>query len=199
MRSTAGNDSERLHFPDALNLIRIFRIRVGNNLMRLIDPSHTLEKLIPLLQEYRHPLTSPPKVSFFEGANACKQAYARLLESTTEVLEFATHEDLVHTFGKEWMDDFIRERSKKKIFIRSICHDTPFDRYLRPLDRKQCRATKFIGKKTGKMYSCIALYEDKLLLLNLSADAFGIFIENAAIVETMKTIHRLTWKSRAVR
>lgn len=165
----------------------------------LEETSSALHKLIPLLKELKNPLTSPPKLSFFEGISACKKAYAALLQSTTEILEFATHEDLAEKFGEEWMNDFIATRARKKIFIRSICHDTPFDRYLKPLDKKQERATKFISTKTGKMFSCIDIYEDKLLILNLSHDAFGILIENASIVETMKTIHRLAWKSRDAR
>lgn len=162
----------------------------------LKEVSLALHELMPLLKELKNPLSSPPKLSFFEGVSACKKAYAALLESTTEILEFATHEDLAEKFGEKWMDEFIKTRAKRKIFIRSICHDTPFDRYLHPLDKKQQRATKFISEKTGKMFSCIDIYEDKLLILNLSHDAFGILIENAAIVETMKTIHRLAWNSR---
>lgn len=158
-----------------------------------------MEHVVPLLREYKNPLTSPPKTSFFEGTEGCKQAYARLLHSSTEILEFATHEDLVDKFGKEWMDDFIKERTVKKIFIKSICHDTPFDRYLQPFDRKQERSTKFVSDRDGKMYSCIDIYEDKLLLLNLGSDAFGILIENSAIVETMKTIHRIAWASKLLR
>ncbi len=158
--------------------------------------SEALKHLIPLLKETKNPLTSPPKLSFFEGVASCKVAYGKLLESTTEILEFATHEDLAEKFGEKWMDKFIATRAKRKIFIRSICHDTPFDRYLVPLDKKQQRATKFISEKNGKMFSCIDIYEDKLLILNLSSDAFGILIENSAIVETMKTIHRLAWNSK---
>lgn len=165
----------------------------------LNETNETLDEVVPLLKEFKNPLSSPPKVSFFEGVQACKQAYAQLLESSTEILEFATHEDLVDKFGKKWMAGFIKKRAKRNIFIRSICHDTPMDRYLRPLDKKQVRETKFIPKKTGKMYSCLALYEDKLLMLNLGADAFGILIENAALVETIKTIHRTAWSSQSLR
>lgn len=156
----------------------------------------SLSKLVPLLQEYKNPLTSPPKMQFFEGVSACKQAYADLLNSSTPILEFATHDDLAEKFGEKWMDDFVKTRAKKKIFIHSLCHDTETDRKLEKLDKKHQRATKFIPESSGKMYSCIALYEDKLLMLNLSTDAFGILIQNAAIVESMKTIHGLAWNSK---
>ncbi|MDP2691253.1 MAG: hypothetical protein Q8O95_02505 [bacterium] len=145
-----------------------------------------------------NPLTSAPKIAFFEGTKACKQAYSKLLDSSTEILEFATHEDLVEKFGKQCIDDFIKELSRRHIIISSICHETPFYLYLKPFYKKQFRRTKFIPQKKGQMYSCIALYEDKLLMMNLGSDPFGILIENAAIVETMKTIHDLAWNSKSL-
>ncbi|MDF2379055.1 MAG: helix-turn-helix domain-containing protein [Candidatus Gracilibacteria bacterium] len=156
----------------------------------------SLIELVPLLQEYKNPLTSPPKLNLFEGVMACKNAYAEILNSTTNVLEFATHDDLAEKFGEKWMDNFISQRVKNQVFMRSVCHDTPTDRALEKLDKIQLRETKFVPEKSGKMYSCIALYEDKLLMLNLGSDAFGILIQNASLVETMKTIHGLTWSSK---
>jgi sugar-specific transcriptional regulator TrmB len=163
---------------------------------RMNEKQSALDEVVPLLQEFKNPLSSPPKTSFFEGVEACKQAYAQVLESKTDVMEFATHDDLVEKFGKKWMDNFIKKRIKNGVYLESICHDSPLDRALRPLDKKHHRATKFIPEKTGNMYSCIVLYEDKLLMMNLSTDAFGILVENSAIVETMKTIHRIAWSSR---
>ncbi len=164
----------------------------------ILEAQKSLEELIPLLKEFRHPLSARPQTSFFEGVDACKKAYSQLLSSESEILEFATHDDLADKFGEKWMDDFLEERTKKKIHIRSICYDTPKDRELEPLDKAQCRKTKFVPEKTGMMYSCMAMWEDKLLMLNLGSDCFGILIESAAIVETMKTIHALSWNSRSL-
>jgi HTH-type transcriptional regulator, sugar sensing transcriptional regulator len=153
-----------------------------------------LNRLTPLLKEYKNPLTSPPKVTFFEGAQACKEAYSDLLNSKTEILEFTTHDDLVDKFGEKWMDDFVHERAKRNIFIKSMCNDTETDRSMEPLDEEQCRKTSFIPGQEGMMYSCISLYDDRLLMMNLSGDCFGILIQNAAIVETMKVVHGLAWR-----
>ena len=38
------------------------------------EAQKSLEQLIPLLKEFRHPLSARPQTSFFEGAEACKQA-----------------------------------------------------------------------------------------------------------------------------
>lgn len=157
-----------------------------------------LSDVLPLLSAHQHPDVNPPKLSFFEGKEACKNAYSRILESKTEVHEFATHEDLEDSFGNKWMDHFIKERSRKKIFMKSICHDSPRDRELQPLDKEQERSTRFFPKKKGKMFSCLVIFDDKLLILNLGKEAFGILIENAAIVETMRTIHSLAWNSRSL-
>jgi sugar-specific transcriptional regulator TrmB len=156
--------------------------------------ARALDHVIPLLKEYKNPLTSPPKVSFFEGASACKKAYSDLLNSKTDILEFTTHDDLYDKFGKAWIEDYVAERTKRKILCRAICNDTKLNQNMNKLNQKQCREISFIPDQKGKMYSCIALYDDKLLMLNLSGDPFGILIQNAAIVETMKVVHRLAWR-----
>jgi sugar-specific transcriptional regulator TrmB len=171
--------------PDVLDITKKNQIQ---------EEQKALEQLIPLLKEYKNPLTSPPKVTFFEGVSACKKAYSDLLNSKTDILEFATHDDLIDKFGDKWMNEFVTERAKKKIKLHAICNNTKLNQKMNAMNKEQQRYISFIPDKKGKMYSCIVLYNDKLLMLNLSSDPFGILIKNAAIVETMKTIHGLAWK-----
>ncbi len=46
----------------------------------------------------------------------------------------------------------------------------------------------------GDLYSSIAVFDDKVILLNLHRDAFAILIENHEVAETLKTIHKLARK-----
>jgi sugar-specific transcriptional regulator TrmB len=157
------------------------------------DKKVALESALPLLDEFKNPFTSQPKVTFFEGVDGCKKAYSLVLESTTEVLEFAAHEDL-ERMGVEFMNDFVRERTKRKVFLKAISKRSPLNVAFKKLDKKEQRHIKMYPKDLGTMYSSIDVFEDKVLLLNLHHDAFAILIENKAVAETLKTIHTLVWK-----
>lgn len=150
-----------------------------------------LGKAIPLLQEFKSPFTSEPKMTFFEGIDGCKKAYSLLLESKTQVLEFGAHGDLVGKFGMEFMDKFISKRAKNKVFLKAISKKDVIHKQLSKLDKKHLRKIKFYPQKEGILYSSIAIFEDKVLLLNLYKDAFAILIQNEEVSETLKTIFRI--------
>ncbi len=149
-----------------------------------------LKEVLPLLEEFRNPFTAPPKLSFFEGLDACRKAYWQLLESSAEIREFGSHDDL-EKMGEQFMADFIAERKKRKLFLKAICVDNPTHRRYAKLDKVQFRDCLIYPAKIGRIYSSIAIFEDKVLLLNLYRDAFAILIENKEVAETLRTIHLL--------
>jgi sugar-specific transcriptional regulator TrmB len=149
---------------------------------------------LTLLREFKNPFTTQPRVTFFEGVDGCRKAYALLLESETEILEFSAHEDL-ERMGKEFMKHFIKERARRKIFIYDVSKDSLLNRSFKKLDKKQQRHLKLYDPSLGNLFSSINVYEDKVLLLNLHQDAFAILIQSYAVSETLKTIHRLAFNS----
>jgi HTH-type transcriptional regulator, sugar sensing transcriptional regulator len=155
-----------------------------------------LNKAIPLLEEFKTPFSSEPKVTFYEGVEGCKKAYSMLLESPTEVLEFGAHGDLVNKLGEDFMNDFIAKRVKNKVFLKAISKKDEIHKKLSELDKKHLREIQFYPSDKGTLYSSIAIFEDRVLLLNLYHDAFAILIENKEVAETLKTIHRLQWKDK---
>lgn len=173
-----------------------------SDLKKVIDTEtaqrqETLDEILPLFDEVKNPLTSPPRVTFFEGMDGCRKAYSFLLESTTEVWEFAAHEDLVK-MGESFMKKFVEQRVSHGVHINSICRDTPVHRMFKNLDKKQLRKLRTFPKSQGELYSSIDVFENKVLLLNLYHDPFAILIENKEFSDTLKTIHSLVWRSLLV-
>lgn len=150
----------------------------------------SLEKTIPLLQEFKNPFTSPPKIQFFEGLDNCRKAYWMLAKSETEVYEFAAHNDLIR-MGEDFMEDFVKERSGNNVFIHSIAKRTKLHEIFDKKNKAQKRTLKLYKPELGDLYSSIAVFENKVLLLNLYHDAFAILIESKEVAESLKTIHKL--------
>ncbi len=157
------------------------------------NEERALKKALPLLEELKTPFSSEPKVTLFEGLSGCKMAYSMMLESKTEVLEFGAHEDLVSKFGEDFMKDFISQRKKKNIFLRAITSETPIAKKLQKIDVSSSRTTRTFPTKKGRLYSSIAVFDDKLLVLNLYNDPYAMLIQNHEVVQTMKTIFNLIW------
>lgn len=156
-----------------------------------------LQETIPLLKEFQNPFSSPPKLLFFEGIDGCRKAYSLILESTTPVYEFAAHEDLLK-MGEDFMKNFIKERTRRKVFLHAIAQRSEIHDYFRKKDKTQQRDLKLFPPKLGNLYSSIDIFENKVLLLNLYHDAFAILIENKEVAETLKTIHTLATLSKGL-
>ncbi len=157
----------------------------------LEQQKHSLEQVLPLLEEFKTPYSSEPKVTFYEGVENCKKAYSLLLESKSTILEFGAHEDLVMRFGEEFMNHFMDERAKRKINLEAICSNAEINTKLQAKDKKQARIIHLFPKEQGTLYSSIAIFDQKVLMLNLYYDAFAILIENHEVTATLKTIFSL--------
>lgn len=160
----------------------------------LENKSKILDKIIPSLKKLKHPLSSEPKITFFEGINGCQKAYNSLLENNSEILEFATHVDLVDKLGKDFMKNFMNERKKRKISLKAIAENNQTHKALKKLDKKQLRQIQMYNPKLGKIYSSIAIKENKVVILNLYQDPFAIMIENMQVAQTLTTIFRIASK-----
>jgi sugar-specific transcriptional regulator TrmB len=89
-------------------------------LTELSEKQTVLQEILPTLREKNKNTISRPKITFIDGIEGCKHAYLELLKIKNEFLEFGAHKDLQNAFGVKFMDDFISQRVKKKIFCDSI-------------------------------------------------------------------------------
>ena len=166
----------------------------------LVQAKHTqhqaeqqaLTEVVPLLEEFRTPFSSQPKVTFHEGVKGCRQVYLKLLDSQEEILEFGIHKDLEERLGKKFMDDFIVERCNRNIPLRAISSRNAIDLALHQQDHRQQREQKFLPDGADT-YSSIAIWEHNVLLLNLHRDSFGILIQNEEFSRTLRTIFEVLY------
>lgn len=147
-----------------------------------------LQEIIPTLVLMNQNVKSKPKIIFFDGEENCKNAYLELLNIKDIFYEFWAHGDLVEAFGEKFMDDFISERIKRWIFCESIGTDGEIERFLQKKDSLQSRSLRIFDQSFGKIGSSISIYDDKVLVLNLSWIYSWVRIENRDFAETMKTI-----------
>ena len=158
----------------------------------LTAESEALDKVVPLLSEMKNPYSSKPRVTFFEGVGGCKKMYRKMLDSGDEILEFGIHKDLEDRFGADFMDTFIADRVERGLSLRAISSPNSVDTALSKLDPQHLREQRFLSADQDT-YSSIAIYEGKVMLLNLRQDMFGILIESAEISQTLKTIFEALW------
>jgi len=157
----------------------------------LVQQQSALDTLIPELKDKLKFTSNKPKIIFIEWVESCQQAYLELL-NTKIFYEFGAHADLMTAFGQNFMDNFIAQRIKKWVFCDAIGTNWDIERAIGKLDDVQNRTLKtFDMQDFGTIRSSIAIYDDKVLILNLSSLPIWVLIQNPQFAETMKTIYMI--------
>ncbi len=157
----------------------------------ILEKQNILREIIPILEEKNKNIISRPKITFIDWLDNCKKAYLELLKIKWSFYEFWSHEDLEDAFGKDFMDNFIRNRAKNNIFCNAISTKWKYEEILKMNSKTEYRNLSIFPKNSGKIYSSITMYENKVLILNLNKIFSGVIIENREFYETMKTIFNI--------
>jgi hypothetical protein len=89
------------------------------------------------------------------------------------------------------MDDFIAKRVEQKIFCDSVGTTWKIERALQEKDKEHFRELKIFSETLWNISSSIAIYDNKVLILNLKGSYSGVLIENSDFAKTMKTVFRI--------
>ncbi len=157
----------------------------------ILDKTKFLTNNIEHLREMNKNVHSKPKIIFFDGLDSCRKAYLELLHVEEIFYEFWAHEDLVWAFGEAFMNSFISRRVKRGIFCDSLGTFWAIEELLSQSNERDLRSLFLFPKSLWNIGSSIALYDDKVLILNLSDGYSWVRIENREFAETMKTIFRI--------
>lgn len=165
-----------------------------------INKLNTLKKdlktNLAVLQTLKNESTEKPKITYYEGSEGAKKAYEDIIDSETEVLEIDLPDDIHKSLSEEWVHDFVRRRIEAKVFLRALIPETEVSKnYLLndPAEFRKCIALP--PELKLPMHSTISIYDNKINIINLKHNPFGIIIENRFLAETMRTLYELAWES----
>ena len=149
-----------------------------------------LKNMIPEFREKNKNVLIKPKIVFFDGKELCMNAYKELLQvKEKRFYEFGAHKDLVDAFGEDFMDSFIANRVRTQVFCESIGSAWEVEREIQKQDHEHLRKLDIFSLEYGEISSSIAIYDDKVLILNLKWWVYSwVRVENQSFAQTLKTI-----------
>lgn len=148
-----------------------------------------LEKSLPYLKSIYNLSGVKPKIRFYEGIDGLKEINNDTLRHNGEILVFSTPK-----FLDEDGQDFIKKRIEAKIPVRIIIPASKEAIEQKGLDKKEFRETKMLPQTVFTSNVRIGMYENKIFIVN-HKEKFGLIIESSDIVEPLKKIFELIWRS----
>jgi predicted transcriptional regulator len=170
---------------DISNLEKIILDEISNK-------KNILESIIPELKEKTKYHISRPKIIFIDWLEHCQKAYLDILKTKTKYYEIWVHKDLVNSFGEVFMNNFIKSRINKNLICDAISNNWETEKRFKNINSKEKRELSLFDESIfWKIHSTIAIYENKVLILNLNWKNNWVLIENVEFYETMKTIFNI--------
>lgn len=150
--------------------------------------------ILPELMAIQKKDAGKTRVSYYEGIEGIKEVYNDTLKYGKEFVAFGS-EDVVKNLGYDWMSQFIKNRVKKNIFVRSILPTTEyFTEELLKKDQAELRSMKFVPQEEFPFSIEIDVYGDSKVSLISGKEMMGTIIESTEVHDTMKLIFELLWK-----
>ncbi len=151
-----------------------------------------LASSIPFLKELSTQHTIRPKVQLFEGIDELKKAYKKTLSAKTEILNYANSRN-IRDHWPNYDKEYVRQRAKRKIFLRGIAPDDHAGRMVQKSDKDFYRETRLFPKDLFRVENEINIFDDKILIASFEPRSFVILIQSSTVAETQRQIFNLAW------
>lgn len=160
---------------------------------RLRSRERLFSEILPQLQSINNARGMKPKIRFYEGKDGLREVYKDTLERGSEILAFASY-DIVGVLGKEWADEYLRNRLKKGIYAKAIIPGSDMiKRDFVSRDQDQRRSTKTIDPDRYPFSIEINIYGHQKIALMSAKEEIAVIIEGTEIHNTMKLVFQLLW------
>lgn len=156
--------------------------------------SLALKEVMPELRAAHQATTTRPRVRTFEGKAGLIAIWKDLLQDKQEILLWTNQESERQFFPDDTHGLFIKERVARQIPIRVLAVDNADGHKLQEADEGNLRQTELLPAGydfTSETY----IYGNKVAVLDVGKNIFGVITENAQIAKSQKTMFELAWCS----
>src|SRR3989339_1402370 len=180
-----------------------FQVLDPNNLMNYLDreknefvrkiEKEKLEilKIIPALKSLENPMSTKPKVKFFEGEKGMRQVYEDTLTSSESIRAYANVEEM-HKGLPNFFPEYYKRRKEAGIFSYAICPDNKLSKERKKYDKKEMREIRFIPKEKYSFSPELNVYDDKVMIASWQ-EKMALLITSKEIADLHKKMFDLLW------
>lgn len=150
-----------------------------------------ISQIIPALKSLQNPLSTKPKIKFFEGEKALRQAYEETLKATEPIRAYANVEEM-HKGLPNFFPEYYKRRTKAGIHILTISPDNKDSRERQSKDKLELRKMKLVNKKKYNFGPEMNVYDDKVLFASWK-EKMAVLITSQEIADLHKKTFNIIW------
>lgn len=134
-----------------------------------------------------------PRVKFYEGIDALKEAFEDTLTAKGEIVAYAAGGDMFNAVSEKYFRDYFKKRAAKNIHIRVI---VPADEEVRSIivnNKEELRTSILVPKSMFDFSIETNIYDNKVMIASWR-EKFAVIIESADIANAQRNIFELSWE-----
>lgn len=181
---------------------KLFTVAEPDRILQKLEAKHrqigrnsiALREVLPELRAAHQTTTIRPRVRTFEGKTGLVAVWKDILAEQQEILLWTNQETERNVFGESTHDLFIKERLAKQIPTRVLAVNNPKALALQTIDGQNMRQTKLLASDasfTSETY----IYGNKIAILDMNKDIFGIITESEQIASSQRAIFEHVWRT----
>lgn len=151
-----------------------------------------VEEIMPELSSLLKPVSTKPKVTFFEGEKGMREAYEDTLTSKETILAYANVQTM-HEGLPNFFPEYYKRRTDAKISIKAIMPDNKLSRERAQLDSQEARQSIILKNKEETFSPEVNIYNNKVLIASWK-EKMAVIIESKEMAELQKLIYNKLWK-----
>lgn len=158
---------------------------------KLKQKVHNLEKALPEFSAMFGGSKLKPTVRLYQGRENMKIIFEEILEEADEIVAFSSAEDHLTVFGDYW-PDFVKERIRKKIPVRTILTESREARERKEIGPQELRKVKIIPADY-KHHGLIMVWRKKISMFSFKKEMIALVIESQELARAQKAWFDYFW------
>ena len=133
-----------------------------------------------------------PKVKYYEGVEAVKQAFEDTLTAEKEIIGYAVGTDAFDAVGEKYLRDYFKRRVQMNIKVRVIAPDDPDTLKVTARDKEELRESLTVPRDKFYFTTETNIYNNKIITVSWK-EKFAVVIESKEIADAQKKVFELAW------
>lgn len=173
--------------------IQYFEIAKPERLLTILDEKkNIIHNLLPKLNQLYGSSSGSTQAQVYTGKEGLKTILNDFIKTGKEILAYGSCEMQVELLQYHFMN-YIQRRIDANIKIKVIAEHSDAADQIHTRDKQELREMRFLPKPM-QFPTINYIYGNKVAMICLEQEPFGVVIENNEIVRTQKIIFNLLWK-----
>jgi sugar-specific transcriptional regulator TrmB len=157
-----------------------------------------VDHILPILSALQGAKTPRPKVRYYDSLDGIREVLMESIYCQEKLRrDYAFVDNVVEFLGLRFIQNQIKERVKRGVFVRSLrrqASGSEKDWFLKKENRNVLREARYL-QGSAQIEPLIMIYDNTVAVISSKKESFALVIESEEFSAALKTLYDIAWES----